>query len=67
MLKTNKLKAKIIERETSIEELSRKMNIDKSTFHRKMKNNSFFVNEVDTIAKELHLTADEMAEIFFAH
>ncbi len=66
MLKANKLKAKIIERETSIEELSRKMNIDKSTFHRKMKNNSFFVNEVDTIAKELRLTPEEMTEIFFA-
>lgn len=66
MLKVNKLKAKIIEKETSIEEVSQKMGIDKSTFHRKMKNNSFFVNEVDTIAKELQLTPEETTEIFFA-
>ena len=57
---------KIIEKETSIEEVSQKMGIDKSTFHRKMKNNSFFVNEVDTIAKELQLTPEETTEIFFA-
>lgn len=66
MLKVNKLKAKIIENETSIEELSKKIMIDKSTFHRKMKNNSFFVNEVDIIAKELKLTAEEVSDIFFA-
>lgn len=66
MLKVNKLKAKIIEKETSIEALSQKIKIDKSTFHRKMKNNSFFVNEVDVIAKELMLTPEETTEIFFA-
>lgn len=66
MIKVNKLKAKIIECETSIEKLSRKININKVTFHRKMKNNSFFVNEVDSIAKELKLTSEETMEIFFA-
>lgn len=66
MIKVNKLKAKIIECETSVEELSRKININKVTFHRKMKNNSFFVNEVDAIAKELNLTSEETMEIFFA-
>lgn len=66
MLKANKLKAKIIENETSIEDLSKKMMIDKSTFHRKMRNNSFFVSEVETIAKELHLSAEEISDIFFA-
>ena len=66
MIKVNKLKAKIIERDTSVEELSRKMNINKVTFYRKMVNNSFFVNEVDAIAKELNLTSEETMEIFFA-
>jgi hypothetical protein len=66
MLKINKLKAKIIEKSTTIEELSKKIGINKSTFHRKMRNNSFFVNEVDMIAKELQLTAEEISDIFFA-
>lgn len=66
MLKINKLKAKIIEKSTTIEELSKQIGINKSTFHRKMRNNSFFVNEVDMIAKELQLTAEEISDIFFA-
>ena len=65
MLKANKLKSKIIERETSIEQLSFKMSIDKATFYRKMKNNSFYVHEVEAIAKELRLTNKEINDIFF--
>lgn len=66
MLKINKLKAKIIEKETSIEELSKIISVNKSTFHRKMRKNSFFVNEVDAIAKALDLTTEEITDIFFA-
>lgn len=66
MLNTDKLKSKIIEKNTTIEELSKQIGINKSTFHRKMRNNSFFVNEVDIIAKNLQLNSEEISDIFFA-
>lgn len=66
MLKASKLKSKIIERETTIEQLSLKLDIDRVTFYRKMKNNSFYVHEVETIAKELRMTNKEISDIFFA-
>jgi transcriptional regulator of acetoin/glycerol metabolism len=65
MLKANKLKSKIIERETTIEQLSSKMAIDRATFYRKLKKNSFYVHEVETIAKELRLSNKEINDIFF--
>lgn len=66
MLDKNRLKAKIVERGTNIEEVSKKIGIDKATFYRKMGNNSFLVKEVDAITKELSLTKEEATSIFFA-
>ena len=65
MVKINKLKAKIIENGLSIEQLCTKIPMNKSTFHRKMKNSSFVIKEVVVIAKELNLTDVEVADIFF--
>lgn len=66
MLKENKLRAKIVEKNLTIEKLSKKIGIDKATFYRKMAKNSFLIKEVDAIVKELELTSDEATDIFFA-
>lgn len=66
MLKENKLKAKMVELGISAEELSKKIGIDRGTFYRKLKNNSFFVKEVEVVADTLKLTPEEVSDIFFA-
>lgn len=66
MIKINKLKAKIIENGLSIEQLCAKIPMNKSTFHRRMKKDTFTISDVDIIAKELCLTTEEMNEIFFS-
>jgi energy-converting hydrogenase A subunit M len=66
MVKINKLKAKIIENGLSIEQLCAKIPMNKSTFHRRMKNSTFIIKDVVIIAKELSLTSEEVNEIFFS-
>ena len=66
MVKINKLKAKIIENGLSIEQLCAKIPINKSTFHRRMKNSTFIIKDVVIIAKELSLTPEEVNDIFFS-
>ena len=66
MLNENKLKAKIVEKNLNIEEVSKQIGVDKTTFYRKMAKNSFLLKEVDCIAKILELTSDEATDIFFA-
>jgi len=47
MVDVSKLKGKIVERDTTQEELANKIGIDKSTFYRKMKQNgNFSIKEV---------------------
>lgn len=66
MLNVNKLKGKIIEKGYTVEKLSLSLQINPSTFYRKLKNNSFEIVEADAIVKELELTPTEATEIFFA-
>ena len=65
MLDVSRLKCKIIESNTNVEELSQKIGIDHSTFYRKLKNNSFSIEEADKIAVALSLTNEEATAIFF--
>lgn len=65
MLDVNKLKAKIVENGTSIPKMSEILNINPSTFYRKMKNNSFEIGEADKLVMELRLTKEEATRIFF--
>lgn len=68
MVSVNKLKAKIVELGTSVDELSVKVGIDKSTFYRRLSLNgeTFTIKEADLISGELHLTRDEVNSIFFS-
>lgn len=66
MLAENKLKAKIVECNLNIEQVSKQIGMDKATFYRKMAKNSFLVREIDALAKVLSLTSEEATSIFFA-
>ena len=67
MVDVSKLKGKIIERNTTQEELASKIGIDKSTFYRKMKQNgNFSIKEVNLIVSTLNLSKDEAMSIFFS-
>lgn len=67
MVDVSKLKGKIVERDTTQEELANKIGIDKSTFYRKMKQNgNFSIKEVNLIVSTLNLSKDEAMSIFFS-
>ncbi|MBT0951489.1 helix-turn-helix domain-containing protein [Streptococcus infantis] len=67
MVDVSKLKGKIVERNTTQEELANKIGIDKSTFYRKMKQNgNFSIKEVNLIVSTLNLSKDEAMSIFFS-
>ena len=60
-----KLKAKCIELGKNVESVSRAIGIDKSTFYRKMKDETFSIKEANRICSELKLSHDEVMSIFF--
>lgn len=68
MVNINKLKGKIVERGLNISELATIIGIDRATFYRKMntEGKNFTIEEADSIAKELHLTCEEVNSIFFS-
>lgn len=69
MTNADKLKAKLKERGMSIEEVSKMIGIDKSTFYRKLASDgaTFTIGEVDKISKVLSLSVDDINSIFFSN
>ena len=67
MLDVNKLKGKIIEKGMTVAKVANALNIDPSTFYRKMKKNSFEICEVDILVNELSLSRDDANDIFFGN
>lgn len=67
MININKLKKEIALNNLSIEELSEKIGIDKSTFYRRLESNGkkFTIEEVIKIAKVLNLDRKKVDSIFF--
>lgn len=67
MTNADKLKATLKEKGMSIEEVSKLIGIDKSTFYRKLASDgaTFTIGEVDKMSKALSLTVDEINAIFF--
>ena len=66
-MNTNKLKAKIIENGFTVGEFIKNLGIHRSTFYRKLNDNSFTIGEVNHMVKILGLTNEEAIEIFFNH
>ena len=66
MVNVSKLKGKIVEQNTTQEELASKIGVTKSTFYRKMKQNgNFSIKEVNLILSALDLTKYEARSIYF--
>lgn len=65
----DKLKCKLAERETSIQQVSKALGIDKSTFYRKVnsKGLNFTIGEVHKIVETIPLTTNEAVDIFLSH
>ena len=67
MANINKLKGKIIEAGFTVETFSKKVNMNKATFYRKINNDckTFTIKEATNIVEVLGLSAGEAIEIFF--
>ena len=61
-----RLRGKIVERGTTQQSLANALNMDKTTFSRKMTGDAlgFSIEDMHGMARELSLTADEAKEIF---
>ena len=68
MVNVNKLRGKIVENGMSIEMLSRRMNINKGTFYRRLLQDGeeFTIAEADAIVSQLNLSAEDALSIFFS-
>lgn len=64
-MNVNKLKAKCVEKGINIDTLSKDVDIPISTFYRKLKENSFTVEEANRIVLVLDLNEREILDIFF--
>lgn len=61
------LEDKMKEKNISIAEMSRQLDIDESTWYRKRKNfQSFSIGEAEKICQILELSSEETTSIFFA-
>lgn len=69
MTNADKLKATLKEKGMSIEEVSKLIGIDKSTFYRKLASDgaTFTIGEVDKMSQALSLTVEEINSIFFSN
>lgn len=67
MANTMKLKGLIVERGTTQEAVADALGIDRSTFHRKLKNggDNFTVAEVNKMIEAIPMSFAEATEIFF--
>lgn len=67
MINILKLKGKIVEAGTNISILSKELNIDRSTFYRKLNEDGteFTVKEVNIMIVKLTLSFEDVRDIFF--
>lgn len=62
-----KLRGKMAEKRLSIAALAAQIGIDRATFYRKMRNETFTVREAVAISKALELNSEDIMIIFFNH
>ena len=68
MINILKLKGKIVEAGMNISSLSRELNIDRSTFYRKLNEDGtyFSIKEINIMIARLNLSFDDVKNIFFS-
>ena len=67
MVNILKLKGKIVEAGMTILSISKELNMDRSTFYRKMNEDGtyFTIKEVNIMINKLHLSFSDVQDIFF--
>ena len=67
VVNTQKLKGKIVEKNTTQENVAKLCNMDRTTFYRKMKKggDDFTIGEIHSMVSGIPLTREEAMEIFF--
>ena len=66
MFKVNELKAEVVRGGMSVDEFCEKIGMKRRTFARRMQDGNFGLDELHQIKLVLNLSAERMAEIFFA-
>ena len=68
MVNINKLKAKMVEMGTNVENVADKIGIDRATLYRRLSGGggAFTIGEADAISRELALSKEEVNAIFFS-
>ena len=67
MVNINRLKGKIVEKGSTVDQVAKAMGLHRSTLYRKFKANSdgFLIKDVEEITEILGLTEEETKQIFF--
>lgn len=65
-MKNNKLRARIVEAGYTNKEIAQALNINIASFYRKLARKHFTLKELSIIVELLHLSAEEITDIFFA-
>ena len=68
MINILKLKGKIVEAGMNISSLSKELNIDRSTFYRKLNEEGTFftIKEINIMIEKLNLSFEDVKSIFFS-
>lgn len=66
MINRDLLRAKMLEKHISAEDMAKVLGIDRATFYRKVRNDSFTIRQADTIKQTLSLSLKDANAIFFA-
>lgn len=64
-MKKREFKAMLIKKGINVEELAKKIGLDRATLYRKVNNNTLTLTDINNIIQALDLTEDETMAIFF--
>ncbi len=68
MFHANELRAELVRRELSVEDVAKQMGIDKTSLYRKLKGDSEFLRiEIEKLVNILQLNGEDVLRIFFTN
>ncbi|MBR1694289.1 MAG: hypothetical protein IJ709_02660 [Selenomonas sp.] len=68
MFHANELRAELVRRELSVEDVAKQMGIDKTSLYRKLKGDSEFLRiEIEKLVNILQLSGEDVLRIFFTN
>jgi transcriptional regulator with XRE-family HTH domain len=68
MFHANELRAELVRKELSVEDVAKQMGIDKASLYRKLKGDSEFLRiEIEKLVNILQLSGEDVLRIFFTN